>query len=119
MNKPLPYSPYIQAGDFVFTAGQIGRDPVTLEAKPGIEAQTRQTMENLKSHLSASGCSMDDVVKITAYLTSMDDYPAFNDVYETYFNEVFPARTCIAVSELPRVADVDLVVEIEAVAHKK
>lgn len=116
MNKPLPYSPAVRVGELVFTAGQIGRDPDTLKAQAGIEAQTMQCMENLKTHLENNGSSLSDLIKVTAYLTSMDDYLAFNDIYEKFVSHPLPARTCIAVKELPRVSDVDLVVEIEAVA---
>lgn len=117
MPTPLPYSPIRTAGNLVFTAGQIGRDPDSGIAPQGIEKQTQQMMDNLIMHLKNTGCSINDVLKTTVYLTSMDDYAAFNDVYASYFTEPYPARTCIAVSELPRVADVGLLVEIEAVAQ--
>jgi 2-iminobutanoate/2-iminopropanoate deaminase len=116
MTKALPYSPARRVGNLVFTAGQIGRDPGTGVTESGIEAQTKQTMANLRTHLENNGSSLNSVVKITAYLADMDDYAAFNDIYETYFEEPYPARTCVAVKELPRVGDVPLVVEVEAIA---
>ncbi|MFN8015540.1 MAG: RidA family protein [Acidimicrobiia bacterium] len=115
-NAKLPYSPARKAGNFIFTAGQIGRDPETLEAKAGIEDQMHQTMKNLKLHLENNGASFSDVIKINIYLTNMDDYEKCNEIYAQYVTEPYPARTAIAVKELPRVADVDLVVEIDAVA---
>lgn len=121
MNQPapLPYSPARRAGNLLFTAGQIGRDPVSGHAKPGIEEQTHQAMKNLTTHLEANGCSLNDVVKFTIFLTDMGDYAALNEIYETYVSEPYPARTCVAVKELPRVADVDLIIEIEAIAEIK
>ena len=113
---PLPYSPIRQAGNLLFTAGQIGRNPDTLIAEPGIEPQMHQTMKNLIYHLENNGSSLSDVVKITIFLTNMDDYAKCNEIYAQYVTEPYPARTAIAVAELPRVADVDLVVEIEAIA---
>lgn len=113
---PLPYSPIRQAGNLLFTAGQIGRNPDTLIAEPGIEPQMHQTMKNLIYHLENNGSSLSDVVKITIFLTNMDDYAKCNEIYAQYVTEPYPARTAVAVAELPRVADVDLVVEIEAIA---
>ncbi len=119
MNQPapLPYSPTRRSGNLLFSAGQIGRDPETGHAKPSIEDQTHQAMKNLSEHLENGGASLAGVIKTTVYLTDMGDYAKFNDVYASYFSEPYPARTCIAVKELPRVADVDLIVEIEAIAE--
>lgn len=117
MTKPLPYSPARRVGDLVYTAGQIGRNPDTMVVDKGIEAQTRQTMENLRSHLENNGSSLSDLIKVTVYLADMGDYAQFNDIYEEYVVEPYPARTCIAVKELPRISDIDLIVEIEAIAQ--
>lgn len=114
--KPLPYSPVRIAGGLIFTAGQVGRDMNTLEIEDGIEAQTRKAMDNLKFHLENNNSSIDKVVKFVVYLTDMSDYAKMNDVYASYLSEPYPARTCIAVKELPRLGDIDLVVEIEAIA---
>lgn len=116
--KPLPYSPARISGNLVFTAGQVGWDPDTFEAQPGIEPQMHQAMKNLKYHLENNGSSLSDVIKITVFLTSMDDYAKCNEIYAQYVTEPYPSRTAIAVKELPRVVPgVDLVVEIEAIAE--
>lgn len=114
--KPLPYSPIRKAGDLLFTAGQIGRDAKTLVIEEGIEAQTKKCMENIAMHLENNGASINDVVKFNIYLTDMGDYAKMNDVYATFLSEPYPARTCVAVKELPRLGDIELVVEIEAIA---
>lgn len=114
--KPLPYSPVRKAGDLLFTAGQIGRDAKTLVIEEGIEAQTKKCMENIAMHLENNGASINDVVKFNIYLTDMGDYAKMNDVYATFLSEPYPARTCVAVKELPRLGDIELVVEIEAIA---
>ena len=114
--KALPYSPIRKVGELLFTAGQVGRDPETLIIENGIEAQTKKCMENLDFHLKNSGSSLAKVVKFVVYLTDMSNYAAMNEIYASYLNEPYPARTCIAVKELPRLGDIDLVVEIEAIA---
>ncbi|MBP9115784.1 MAG: RidA family protein [Acidimicrobiia bacterium] len=114
--KALPYSPIRKVGELLFTAGQVGRDPETLIIENGIEAQTKKCMENLDFHLKNNGSSLAKVVKFVVYLTDMSNYAAMNEIYASYLNEPYPARTCIAVKELPRLGDIDLVVEIEAIA---
>lgn len=114
--KPLPYSPVRKAGDLIFTAGQIGRDAQSLIIEEGIEAQTKKCMENIAMHLENNGASINDVVKFNIYLTDMSDYAKMNDVYASFLSEPYPARTCVAVKELPRLGDIELVVEIEAIA---
>lgn len=119
MNTPktLPYSPVRIDGNLVFVAGQIGWDPDTFVAESGIELQLHQAMKNLKYHLENNGSSLSDVLKITIFLTNMDDYAKCNEVYAEYVTEPYPVRTAVAVSELPRVVPgVDLVVEVEAIA---
>ena len=116
--KPLPYSPVRQAGDLIITAGQLGRDAKTLVIESGIEAQTKKCMENIDMHLKSQGSDISKVVKFVVYLTDMGDYSAMNDVYASFLSEPYPARTCIAVKELPRLGDIDLIVEIEAIATK-
>lgn len=114
---PVPIGPYqqaVRAGHLVFTSGQIPIDPVTGEVvADGIEAQTRCAVENLKAILEAAGSSLDRVVKTTVFLRDMDDFPAMNKVYATYFRtETAPARSTVQVARLPR----NVAVEIEAVA---
>ena len=114
---PAPVAAYSQAtraGGFLFASGQIPIDPKTGElVKSGIEDETRQVLENLKAVLEAGGATLADVVKITAYLTDMNDFAAFNAVYVSYFPEQPPARATVAVLGLPR----GVRVEIDAIAH--
>ncbi len=108
-----PYEQGILAGGFLFTAGQIPLDPKTGKlVEGGIAAQTRQVLENLKAVLAAGGTSLDRVVKATVFLKTMADFPAMNDVYAEYFGASKPARSTVAVAELPRSA----LVEIDLVA---
>ncbi len=112
-----PYSPARVAGNLVFSAGQIGKDPETLVVKPGLEPQMHQAMKNLKLHLENNGSSLEDIIKVTIFLTDMGDYAKCNEIYTEYVVEPYPARTAIGVKELPRVSDVELVVEVEAIAQ--
>jgi 2-iminobutanoate/2-iminopropanoate deaminase len=108
-----PYSVGIQAGEFVFTAGQIGLDPATGNiVAGGVEAETRQALENLKRILEAAHSGLEQVVKTTVFLQNMDDFAAMNAIYAQYFTEPYPARSAIQVAALPKNAQV----EIEAVA---
>jgi len=114
---PAPIGPYqqaIKAGNLVFTSGQIPISPQTGEVDAGgIEDQTRRVIDNLKAVLEAAGSSLDQVVKTTVFLRDMDDFPAMNKVYATYFKaESAPARSTVQVARLPR----NVAVEIEAVA---
>ena len=97
-----PYSQAIVVGDFVFTSGQIPINPETgnVEAQ-GIEAQAEQVMKNLGAVLEASGSSFEKAVKTTCFLADMNDFAAFNAVYAKYFTEK-PARSCVAVKDLPK-----------------
>ena len=108
-----PYSQAIIANGMVFTAGQIALIPGTKDiAEGGIQAQARQVLENLKAVLEAAGTSLDNVVKTTVFLQSMDDFAAMNAVYATFFTENPPARSAVEVVRLP----LGVLVEIEAVA---
>ena len=108
-----PYSVAVQAGQSVYTAGQIGLDPATGEIVPGgIEAETRQVLTNIKNVLEASGSSLGDVVKTTVFLRDMADFAKMNAIYAEFFNQQPPARTTVAVAGLPK----DGSVEIDAVA---
>jgi len=107
------YSQAVKAGGFLFLSGQIAIDPATgVLVSAGIEAETRQVLENLKAVLEAGGASLSDVVKITAYLSDMRYFAAFNAVYVTYFRDEPPARATVAVSGLPR----GVCVEMDATA---
>jgi 2-iminobutanoate/2-iminopropanoate deaminase len=108
-----PYEQAIKVGEFVYTAGQIPIDPNTGNFVPGgIAEQTRQVLENLKAVLEAAGSSLDRVVKATVFLKNMADFAAMNEVYGEYLAQAKPARSTVAVSELPRGA----LVEIDFVA---
>jgi len=108
-----PYAQAIKANGFIYTAGQIPIDPKTGNfAEGGINEQTRQVLENLKAVLAAAGSSLDQVVKATVFLKNIADFPAMNEVYGEYFGSVKPARSTVAVAELPRGA----LVEIDLVA---
>ncbi len=108
-----PYSQAVVAGDWVFTAGQIGLDASDGTLKETIEGQTLQVLENLTAVLAAAGGGWRDVVKTTVYLTDLADFEAFNAVYAEVVREPLPARSTVQVSRLPK----DALVEIDAVAH--
>ena len=108
------YSQAIKAGDYLITSGQIPIDPSTgTLVEGGIEAQTKQVMENLKQVLFAGGVDFNDVVKTTIFILNMGDFVAVNGVYEKYFSKTLPARSCIGVASLPKEA----LVEIEVIAY--
>jgi 2-iminobutanoate/2-iminopropanoate deaminase len=108
-----PYAQAIKANGFVYTAGQIPIDPSTGNIiDGGVTEQTRQVLENLKAILQAAGSSLDQVVKATVFLKQMSDFAAMNDVYAKYFGGAKPARSTVAVAELPRGA----LVEIDLIA---
>lgn len=113
MSKPVgPYSPTVRVGNLVFTAGQVGIRDGALVAG-GFVAQIDQAMKNLATVLSAEGVGLDDLVKTTVFLTSMDDYSAMNDRYLAALGDNRPARSAVAVAALPLGA----LVEIEGIAH--
>ena len=109
-----PYSQAIATDGFLFTAGQVGLDPVTgAIVDGGIEAETERAMVNLTAVLDAAGCSWADVVKTTVFLADMSDFATMNAIYARYLAEPPPARSTIGVAALPKSARV----EIEAVAR--
>ncbi len=108
-----PYSQAIRTEALVYTAGQVGINPVTGElVEGGIEAQTRQVLTNLRNVLEASDSRLNFVVKTTVFLKDMNDFAKMNAIYAEFFSENPPARSTIAVAGLPKGA----LVEIEAVA---
>lgn len=108
-----PYSQAIHIGSMIYTAGQVGLDPSTMElVEGGVEEQTRQVLANLTNVLEAAGTSISKVIKTTVFLTTMDNFAKVNTIYAEVFNENPPARTTVAVSSLPKNA----LVEIECVA---
>ena len=109
-----PYSAAIRSGDYVFASGSLGVEVQTGEFAPGgVEAETRQALENLKRVLIAGGSSLDQVVKTTVFLRDMEDFAKMNAVYAEFFPVNPPARSTIQVAALPKNA----AVEIEAIAH--
>lgn len=108
-----PYSQAIRTESLVFTAGQIGLDPATMEiVKGGIEAETRQVLTNLKHVLEAADSGLNFVVKSLVFLQDMNDFAAMNAVYSEFFPENPPARSTVQAAALPKGARV----EIECVA---
>lgn len=92
----------------VFLSGQIPLDPATMELKSGdFGTRARQVFENLKAVAEAAGGDLDHIVKLTLYLTDLDNFAAVNAVMGEYFSEPFPARAAVGVSALPRGADVE------------
>lgn len=111
-----PYSHAVDAGDYIYFSGQTAKNaPGTEDMTGDIAAQTKQCFANLFDVMEEANLTSDDVVKVNVYLTDMKNFTAMNEVYETQFNEPFPARTCIAVLELPLGAEV----EIEMVAKRQ
>lgn len=108
-----PYSQGIRDGDRIFVSGQGPVDPRTGDVvSDDAEEQTARTLENVAAVLDAAGCSLDDVVKATVFVTDMSDYEAVNAVYGRYMSEPYPARSAVEVSDLP----IDIAVEIEVIA---
>ena len=108
-----PYSQAIRSGQFIYTSGQIALDPASGElVGTDVQAQTHRALQNLQAVLGTAGTSLSNAVKTTVFLTRMSDFQAMNAVYTTYFSDPAPARTTVAVAELPRQA----LVEIECVA---
>jgi 2-iminobutanoate/2-iminopropanoate deaminase len=111
-----PYSPAVRAGDFIYVSGQAALDPVTGRALLGdVQAETRQTLNNIKVNLEGCGASMADVIKCQVYLTNIADFAAMNEVYAEFFGATKPARTTVGVAALPLSG---AKVEIDAVAYK-
>jgi 2-iminobutanoate/2-iminopropanoate deaminase len=110
-NAPKPIGPYSQAIDagFVFCSGQIALDPHTgLLVHGGITAQTKRVLDNLEAVLTAAGSRLDLAVKITVYLTNLEDFEAMNRVYTEHFPKDPPARAVVQVSALPKGAAVEM-----------
>ena len=108
-----PYSQAVRTENMIYTAGQIGLDPATMEIiSGGVEAETRQVLTNLKQVLEAANSGLNYVVKTTVFLRDMADFPKMNAIYSEFFPENPPARSAVEVAALPK----GVAVEIEAVA---
>lgn len=111
-----PYSQAVNAGNFLFVSGQLPIDPLTGKiVENDIEAQTIQSIKNLKAIVEASGKSLEDIVKVNVYLLDMKNFAAMNSVYASFFKKDCPARAAVQVARLP----LDAQIEIEAVAYKE
>src|SRR6476646_936687 len=112
--KPAaPFSPVVVSGEMVYTAGQVAHDETGSTVAGGVGEQTRRAFENLRLCLEAAGCSFEDVVKVNAYLTDLEDFAAYNDVYRELFREPYPARTTVGAARAR-----GLLVEVEAVPRR-
>ena len=110
-----PYSQAIRKGDFLFTSGQLGIDPVTNNfVTGGVQEQTVQVFKNIKAILTEAGYSMADIVKTTVFLADIADFAAMNEIYAKQFESDFPARSAVAAKTLPK----NGLVEIEVIAYK-
>lgn len=115
-DAPAPAGPYSQGigvGPFVFVAGQGPMDVQTGTVPDGIEAQTENVLRNLEAILRGAGCSLADVVKVTAHLADLQDFAAFNAVYQRYFPEPWPVRTTVGSSLM------GILVEIDVIAYRE
>ena len=102
------YSQAIRSGDFVFLSGQIPLDPMTMEFVDGdFEARARQVFDNLRAVAEAAGGDLNNVVKLTIFLTDLGNFATVNAVMEEYFAQPFPARAAVGVASLPKGADVE------------
>ncbi len=111
----LPLSEAVRVGDTLYLSGQVGIVPGTMKLAPGgLEGETRQTMENIKTSLQAHGYSMNDLVKCLVMLADISQWAKFNDVYKTYFDERYPARSAFGANGLAIGAQV----EIECIATR-
>jgi 2-iminobutanoate/2-iminopropanoate deaminase len=105
----LPYSPGIMVGETLYLAGQLGRDPATTKiVQGGIEAETRQTLTNIREVLRDAGMDLGDVVTVTAYLVDFKDFDAYNKVYREFFPKDPPARATVGVNALNQGGRVEL-----------
>lgn len=109
-----PYSQAIEVNGMVYTSGVIPVIPETGEIPEGSAAQAKQALTNLSNLLEAAGTSMAQVVKTTVFIKEMNDFGTINEVYQTFFEGDYPARSCVEVARLPK----DVMLEIEAIAIK-
>ena len=110
-----PYSQAVFAGGMLFTSGQLGIDPAANALPEGIEAQTRQSLQNIRAILEKAALDITDVVKTVVFITNMADFPVVNEIYAVFFGDHKPARSCVEVSRLPKGG----LVEIEVVAQRQ
>ena len=110
-----PYAQAVENNGLVITSGQLPIDPATGAFPEGIQAQTRQSLTNVKAILTEAGTDMDHVLKTTVFLSDMNNFAAMNEIYATFFTEgSYPSRSAVEVARLPK----DALVEIEVIAAK-
>ena len=107
-----PYAQAVQHGNKIYTSGQISLNKDGLLVGDDIKSQTEQVMKNLEAILIQAGTSLNYVMKTTCFISDMDNFAEFNEVYAKYFDRSFPARSCVEVARLPR----DALIEVEAIA---
>ena len=110
-----PYSQAVVAGEMFFTSGPLGIDPETNVLPEGIEAQTRQSLRNIRAILGEAALDITDVIKTVVYIKNMADFPVVNEIYASFFGDHRPARSCVEVSQLPKGG----LIEIEVIAQCK
>ncbi len=103
-----PYSQAVKAGNTIYLSGQLGIDPATGDLASGVEAQTKQALENLKAVLAAAGATPANVCKATVFLTDINDFQAVNAIYAETFSTDSPARSCVQIAALPKGARVEI-----------
>lgn len=116
-NAPKAIGPYSQGilwNDLIFASGQIPVNPATSEIPSGIKEQTTQVLKNVSAILESEGSSIKNAIKTTVFIKDMNDFVQMNEVYESFFQKPFPARSTVEVARLPK----DVLVEIEVIAHK-
>jgi 2-iminobutanoate/2-iminopropanoate deaminase len=114
-HAPQAIGPYVQAvqhGNLIYTSGQIPLTKDGVLSGEDIATQTHQVMKNIEAILVEAGTNMNRIIKTTCFLSDMNNFAAFNDVYKSYFDLNFPARSCVEVARLPR----DVLVEVEVIA---
>jgi len=110
-----PFSPAVRSGDFLFFSGQVGQDPATGKlVAGGVEPEARQLFTNLGVLLAAAGKSFGDIVKVSVFLTRIEDFAAVNAIYAAQFEPPFPARTTVAVVALPLGASIEIELLVRA-----
>jgi len=107
-----PYSQALDLGNMAFLSGQIPIEPNSGQMPEGIREQTLQSLSNVKAVLEEAGLTLSNVVKSTVFLADLSDFAAMNEVYESFFKEPYPARSCVQVAAIPKGAKV----EIECIA---
>ena len=103
-----PYSQAIRTGNTVYLSGQLGLDPATGTLREGIEAQTRQVLDNLQAVAAAAGGSLDDIVKLTLLLTDLGDFAKVNEIMAGRFKQPYPARATYQVAALPKAGRIEV-----------